>query len=205
MNDSEFYKRHGLAARAGFGQRPAVIVVDAILGFTDTASPLASDYGAEIAAIAKLLEAARGRSVPVAFSTVAYDNPAEAGAFLKKVPSLATLASGTRWVEVDPRLKRRSKEALIVKKFASCFFGTHLASHLAFLGVDTAIVTGFTTSGCVRATALDAMQSGFVPVVPRECVGDRASAPHEANLFDIDAKYGDVVTLAETLAWLETL
>ncbi len=119
-----------------------------------------------------------------------------------KVPNLRSLVSGTRWVELDPRLQRQPGEIVIRKKYASAFFGTGLQSMLTAAGNDTVIITGCTTSGCVRATAVDAMQFGFHAIVPPEAVGDRAQAPHEANLFDIDSKYGDVVPLPVLLDYL---
>jgi len=194
------YKKKGLAARVGFGRKPAVIVVDYIIGFTDRRSPLAGDFESELRATYRLLRAARRARIPVFFTTVAYEPDfKDAGVFIKKVPSLRYLKDGSRWVEVDPRLSRRKAEILINKKYASAFFGTSLASTLTALRVDTLIVTGCTTSGCVRATVVDALQHGFRAIVPRECVGDRAQGPHEANLVDIDGKYGDVVSLAEVL------
>jgi len=200
------YKKKGLASRVGFGKRPAVIVVDYIIGFTDKRSPLAGDFGAQLRATKTLLDAARRKKVPVFFTTVAYEPDfKDAGVFIVKVPSLRYLKEGSRWVELDPRLKRRPTEILINKKYASSFFGTALASTLNALRIDTLIVTGCTTSGCVRATAVDALQNGFRTIVPRECVGDRAQGPHEANLVDIDGKYGDVTSLADVLRYLRGL
>lgn len=195
------FKHKGFAGRVGFGDHPAVVVVDAIVGFTTPSSPLGSPYDGEIAAIGRLLTAARRTGVPVAFTTVVYDDAvAEAGAFLDKVPSLALLARGSRWVTVDPRLKRRATEPLFEKKFASAFFGTTLMSWLVSQHTDTVIIAGFTTSGCVRASVVDALQHGFRPIVPRDCIGDRSAAQHGANLVDIEAKYGDVVTVDEAIA-----
>ena len=130
------------------------------------------------------------------FTTVVYDeaNERAAAVFLRKVPALAVLRPGSRWIEVDERLGRRDDEPVLSKAFASAFFGTPLASMLA--GRDTLVVCGASTSGCVRATVVDALQHGLAPIVPRECVGDRWQAAHEANLFDIEAKYGDVVSLS---------
>lgn len=194
------YRKKGLAARVGFGRRPAVLVVDFIVGFTDKRSPLAGHFDHEVAATARLLAAARRRGAPVFFTTTAYDPLyREAGVFIKKVPSLRYLKRGSRWVAIDPRLEPRADEIVVSKKYASAFFGTALASTLAALRVDTLILTGCTTSGCVRASAVDGMQHGLRVIVPRECVGDRAAGPHEANLVDIDGKYGDVVALDEVL------
>jgi nicotinamidase-related amidase len=198
------YRQKGFSAPVGFGQRPAVLVVDAIVGFTDLDSPLAARFDAEIVAIIRLLDVARKKQLPAVFSSVAYEaNCEDAGVFIRKVPALRILAAGSRWVEVDPRLERRPQELLLIKKYASCFFGTHLASYLTVRGIDTLLIGGFTTSGCIRATVVDAMQYGFRAIVPKECLDDRAEAPHLANLLDINAKYGDVVALSEALAYLE--
>jgi nicotinamidase-related amidase len=142
----------------------------------------------------------------VYFTTTVYESDLlDAGLFLRKVPSLATLVRGSRWTEIDPRLKRQPSEPVIEKRYASAFFGTHLASTLTASGIDTLIIAGCTTSGCVRATVVDALQHGFRAIVPRECVGDRAPGQHEANLVDIDGKYGDVVDAPAVLSYLESL
>lgn len=183
--------------RAGFGARPAVIVVDLNRGFTDPGSPLACDLDAPLRATRELLDTARAAGVPVLFTTVAYDDAAEraAAVFLRKVPALGILRPGSPWVEIDPRLGRRDDEPVVVKAFASAFFGTAVAALLA--GCDTLVVCGASTSGCVRATVVDAMQHGLAPVVPRECVGDRSPAAHAQALEDIGGRYGDVVGLGE--------
>lgn len=204
MSDTlAFYKRRGFAQRVGFGQRPALLIIDFIKAFTDLASPLASNLDAEIAATQQLLAEARRLNLPIAFTTVEYDEGfRDAGVFIKKVPSLSVLKKGSPMVEVDDRLSPLPNEHLLVKKYASAFFGTSLASTLTAAGVDTLIITGCTTSGCVRASAVDGCQYGFRTIVVKEAVGDRAPEPHEANLFDIDAKYGDVVTLEDALDYL---
>ena len=204
MSDTlAFYKRRGFAQRVGFGQRPALLIIDFIKAFTDLASPLASNLDAEIAATQQLLAEARRLQIPIAFTTVEYDEGfRDAGVFIKKVPSLSVLKKGSPMVEVDDRLSPLPNEHLLVKKYASAFFGTSLASTLTAAGVDTLIITGCTTSGCVRASAVDGCQYGFRTIVVKEAVGDRAPEPHEANLFDIDAKYGDVVTLEDALDYL---
>lgn len=201
-----FYSQRGLAGRVGFGERPAVVAVDYILGFTDTTSPLSGDLEGPLGETIRILDVARHHAVPIFFTTVEYDpSLKDAGLFLKKVPSLKWLVAGSRWVELDPRLGRRPGEIVIKKKYASAFFATDLASLLATQGVDTLIVTGCTTSGCVRATVVDALQYGLHAIVPVEAVGDRATVPHQANLFDMDAKYGDVVRAKEVLGYLEGL
>jgi nicotinamidase-related amidase len=197
------YRRHGLAGEVGFGTRPAVLVVDFIRGFTEASSPLGADLDAEVEATARLLEVARQSQVPVFFTTTAYHaDCSDAGLFVRKVPSLKVLQRESEWVEVDARLWRRASEILIEKKYASAFFGTALASHLTTLGVDTLILAGCTTSGCIRASAVDALQHGLHAIVPVECVGDRAVETHRVNLMDIHGKYGDVVSLSETLDYL---
>jgi maleamate amidohydrolase len=194
----------GFGGRGGFGRRPALIVVDMTLGFTDPESPLGSDLDGPVKAIKELLEAARGVEIPVIFTTVAYrESDKLTAAFIDKVPALLTLEAGSRWAEIDPRIAPRTEEPVLNKLFASGFFGTGLSSLLTAASVDTLIVTGATTSGCVRATTVDALQYGFRPVVPREAVGDRNPDAHEANLYDVDAKYGDVVSVDEALKYLE--
>lgn len=195
----------GFGGRGGFGRRPALAIIDMTLGFTDPESPLACDLEKPVANIAELLEAARNAEIPVVFTTIAYreSDKLTAAAFIDKVPVLLTLQAGTRWAEIDPRIAPRKTEPVLNKLFASGFFGTGLPSLLTAAGVDTLIITGASTSGCVRATAVDALQYGFRPVVPREAVGDRNLDAHEANLYDVDAKYGDVISVEEALKYLE--
>ncbi len=195
----------GFGERGGFGRRPALIVVDMTLGFTDPESPLGSDLDGPVEAIQKLLEAARQAEIPVVFTTVAYreSDKLTAAAFIDKVPALLTLEAGSRWAKIDPRIAPRTEEPILNKLFASGFFGTGLSSLLTAAGVDTLIVTGASTSGCVRATVVDALQYGFRPVVPREAVGDRNPDAHKANLYDVDAKYGDLVSVEEILEYLD--
>lgn len=190
-----------LAHIEGFGERAALAVIDMTLGFTDPGSPLACDLEGPVAEIQKLLEAARRAEIPIVFTTVAYreSDKFTAAAFIDKVPALLALEAGTRWAEIDPRIAPRSNEPVLNKLFASGFFGTGLSSAFTAAGVDTLIITGASTSGCVRATAVDALQYGFRPVIPREAVGDRNPDAHEANLYDVDAKYGDVVPVDEVL------
>jgi maleamate amidohydrolase len=198
------FQDKGFGRRVGFGERPALLAVDFITGFTDLRSPLAGDLDSQLAATNTLLEPARAAGIPVIFSTVAYDAELqEAGIWIRKIPANGTLVEGSEWVEVDKRLNQRPNETTLVKKYASCFFGTDLAARLISRRVDTLIITGCTTSGCVRATAVDACSYGFHTIVVEEAVGDRAALPHAASLFDIDAKYGDVVGLDEACSYLE--
>ncbi len=152
-------------------------------------------------AIGRLLEAFRAAALPVAFTTVAYDEAAKqsAAAFIAKVPALLTLEAGSGWEEIDPRVAPRQGEPVFSKHWASAFFGTALGSFLTANRCDGVVVTGASTSGCVRATAVDALQHGYRVTVPREAVGDRNPDAHAANLYDIDTKYGDVVALDELL------
>ena len=203
----ETYERAGFGAEVERGRRPAIVVVDLSRGFTEPQFATGANLSDVVAATSRVVEAARTAGAPVVFTTIAYDAADVAGAcaWLRKAPGLGVLREGSELVDIDPRLPRRHGDALVVKKGASAFFGTHLASLLAAMRVDTVVVCGATTSGCVRASAVDAVQSGFGVLVPRECVGDRAPGPHEANLFDIQAKYGDVVGLGDVLDYLEGL
>lgn len=198
------FKEKGLGGRIGFGRRPALLVVDMIRGFTDARSPLAGDLDEQLKATQELLGRARGAGIPIIFSTVAYDTDLqEAGKWIQKIPSNSWLVEGSEWVELDDRFERQNNEMLLVKKYASCFFGTDLAARLVSKGIDTLILVGCTTSGCIRATAVDSCSYGFHTIVVEEGVGDRAELPHLASLFDIDNKYGDVVGLAEANTYLE--
>lgn len=203
------YERAGFGAPVRRGSRPAVVVVDLSRGFTEDAFPSGADMTDVVTATGTLVEAARTADVPVVWTVIAY-TPAEAQGssvtWLEKAPGMRALVEGSEAVALDPRLPYRPEEdQLVVKKGASAFFGTSLAATLTALGCDTVLVCGATTSGCVRATAVDAVQSGFPVLLPRECAGDRAQGPHDAALFDIQAKYGDVIPLADALAYLREL
>jgi nicotinamidase-related amidase len=200
------YERARLGERVGYGTRPAVLVVDLQVGFTaPEISPVAGELGSVIAATNQILAAARSAGAPAYFTVIAYDpqNPDDAGLWPRKGPYLRTLTLGSDLVKLDPRLEHQPSDLVLVKRYASAFFGTHLASMLASKGIDTVIVTGCTTSGCVRATVVDALGYGFRPIVPVAAVGDRDGEPHDASLFDIDAKYGDVVSVEEAVAYLK--
>lgn len=200
------YEKAGMMRRIGFGEKPALLIVDFLKGFTNPNLPLGGNLDKEIEATAKVLELVRKKDVLVVFTTVGYDEGfRDAGIWIKKMSAITHMRRGSDMVEIDPRISPVPGEHIILKKFASAFFGTNLASLLTSQRVDTLIITGCTTSGCIRASVVDALQNGFRPIVPRECVGDRAQGPHEANLFDIDAKYGDVISLEEVLAYLNAL
>ena len=200
------YERKGFSSRSGYGARPALLIVDFINGFTDPGTGLGGDYGAELAVTANLLDEFRARAFPVYFTTVAYEpHLRDGGQFVAKVPALSILVKGSEWVKVDDRIRPRPSEQVVLKKYASAFFDTRLEMELQSLGVDTVVIVGCTTSGCIRASAIDSMQNGFRTLVVRDAVGDRAPTPHEVNLFDIDAKYGDVVSSGEVLDYLRGL
>jgi nicotinamidase-related amidase len=202
----EVYAAARLGQRVTLGSRPAVLVVDFSCGFTDPECTLGADMSAEVEATRRLLDAVRARGLPVIFTTIGYEpSLKDGGLWLQKVPSLGDLQIGGRWVEIDPRLEPRTDETIVLKKGASAFFGTNLPAILVSQSVDSVILCGATTSGCIRATAIDLLQYGYPTLVPRECVGDRAQAPHEANLFDIDAKYADVVPLDDVLDYVESV
>jgi nicotinamidase-related amidase len=200
------YSRSGIGGRVGLGLRPAVLVVDLQYGFTEDASPLGGDLDEVIAATATLLETARGKDLPVAFTAVAFqESQLDQLVWLRKMPGLATLREGTRWCEIDHRVAPRAGEPVFGKQAASAFFGTSLMSFLLSNSADSLIVTGCVTSGCVRASVVDAISWGFRTVVPAECVGDRASGPHDSNIFDMDSKYADVDPLEKVLEALRVV
>lgn len=190
--------------RLGFGHTPAVLVVDFVRAYTTAGSALyAAGVCDAVRCTAPLLALARDHDVPVIYTRVQYSGGgADGGLFVRKVPVLRTFVAGAELGEIDPAVEPAATDVVVVKQYASAFFGTSLAPMLTAAGVDTVILTGCSTSGCVRATAVDGMQHGFRVMVPRECVGDRAREPHEANLFDIDSKYGDVVSIDDVAAYL---
>jgi nicotinamidase-related amidase len=206
---AEFYKGRGFMRRLGFGARPAIVNVDLAKAWTTAGSAFACD-GMEtiIPATQTLIAAGRALGIPIVFTTCAYDiveGPfADTGLWGKKIP-LEHLKAGSPLCEIDDRLERRDDELLIVKKRASAFQGTDLAGHLTSLGVDTVILTGVTLSSCVRLSCEDALWAGFRPIVVRECVGDRIAGAVEWNLFDIDAKFGDVESLDTVLTYFSHL
>ena len=202
MSARDVYDARGFGGRQGAGERPAVVVVDFIEGFTNPASALACDTDAAVGATRRLLNAARAAGIPVIFTTVCYadDDLDRAAMFIAKAPALATLRPGSPWIEVDARLAPRPDEPVLVKLFASAFFGTALDEMLREARCDTVLVTGASTSGCVRATAVDALQYGYRVLVPREGVADRAIDAHNGSLVDIDAKYGDVISIDDAIA-----
>jgi len=189
----------------GLGNRPALLIVDIINSFTDPDCPLGSESGDVVEANRQLLHAFREKQLPVVFTTVVYHDESQARVFRDRVPALDILQPGTRWMEVDPRLRPQSDEPVIEKQWASGFFKTGLDDLLKEQRVDSLVITGLTTSGCVRATAVDGLQHDYKVVIPAEAVGDRNDDAHRANLFDLNAKYADVLNLKEVLKLIEDL
>jgi maleamate amidohydrolase len=202
--DEAFFRERGFGRTMGFGRRPAVIVVDLMRGFTDPSYPLGSNLDSVVEATTQVLAAARAAAVPVVYTVIWYEEGlGGTGVWALKQEALRSLVRGSETTEIDPRLGRLPEEAVVVKKYASAFFGTDLVSRLNAGAIDTLVMTGCTTSGCVRATAVDAVQYGYRPIVVREAVGDRSRAAHDQSLFDLEQKYADVVSLADVVAHLE--
>ena len=193
--------------RLGFGHRPALLLIDFIAAYTREGSPLYAPTAADaVTHSARLYRVAKTRQVPVVFTRVLYAaNGMDGGLFVQKVPVLKRMVPGEPLANFTASLVPDTGDVVVTKQYASAFFGTSLASLLTAQGIDTLIVCGVSTSGCVRATAVDGMQHGFRVIVPRECVADRHPEPHAANLFDINAKYGDVVSLADVMSYIESL
>ncbi|TVP52065.1 MAG: isochorismatase family protein [Halomonas sp.] len=192
--------------RIGFGKKPVLLVVDFMQGYTTPGSPLfAQGVVDAVANMPPLLNTARRTGTPVIHTNILYHAPdqIDGGIWVKKAPVMRAMVAGNPYAAFCPEVTPSEDELVMTKQYASAFFGTSLASTLVAMGVDTLIITGCSTSGCIRATAVDGLQYGFRVMVVRDCVGDRHPAPHEANLFDIDSKYGDVIGLDETLGYLE--
>jgi nicotinamidase-related amidase len=204
--DSELYQSRGFQRRIGFGERPALIHLDLANAWTRPGNAFSCDgMDVIIPGVQQLNEAARAKGIPIVYTTTAYavtDGPSsDMGLWHHKIP-VEVLELGTDAVAIDERIAPEPGEHVIVKKHASAFFGTHLANMLKAAGVDTVIITGVTMAGCVRHTTEDAIGYGFRPIVVRECVGDRVAGVTEWNLFDIDAKFGDVESLETVLGYL---
>jgi maleamate amidohydrolase len=202
-SDIDIYKTQNFGNRLGFGEKAALLIVDFVNGFTDPAKFGGGNIGDAIDATAGLLAFCRARALPVAHTRVVFaDDGADTNIMCLKVPALTGLVEDAPESQIVAALEPRPGEIVVRKRVPSAFFGTDLAPAFARLRVDTVMVAGCTTSGCVRASVLDAMCHGFRPVVVSDCVGDRALGPHEANLFDMGQKYADIVTGAEAIAAL---
>lgn len=185
------------------GKKLALVIVDVVLAYLDPASPLYAAGEAALASNERLRAAAKASGAPVIFTNVEYQaDGADGGYFFRKVPALKAFVKGSPLGAFPAALQPGPSDLVVTKQYASAFFGTSLASTLHSLGVDTVLITGFSTSGCVRATALDALQYGFIPLVVRDACADRHAAPHEANLFDLQAKYAEVIGEQEATALL---
>ncbi|MEK9920052.1 MAG: isochorismatase family protein [Luminiphilus sp.] len=187
---------------AGIGDLPALIVVDVVKGFTDPTCPLGSEADEVVAANVALMDAFHKADLPVVLTTVVYRSDDEATVFRARVPALNLLTPDSEWVRFDPRLPIAATDLQLEKRHASSFHGTDLDNWLKARNVDSVVVTGLTTSGCVRATAVDGLQNNYKVLVPREACGDRDAEAHEANLYDMNAKYADVVSLETVLELL---
>lgn len=196
----EIYEEAGITGEVGFGDSPGIVVVDLQTAFTDPECSLGAELDETVEANAELLATAREADAPVFFTRCVYREDGRDGAvFAEKIPSTKELVQGSEWLEIDPRLNPSEDDHIIDKQQPSGFFQTELDTMLTYEGVDTVLVTGATTSGCVRATVVDSMSHGYRTIVPIECVGDRAQDPHEANLFDMGSKYADLVDLEKAI------
>jgi nicotinamidase-related amidase len=210
---AEIYDEHEFGQTVGWGDNPAVLVIDLEKGLTDLDSSFpAPSLGPDnvdkvVENTGTLVDVAHDSDVPVFFLRVVYRQPdaADADLYLERHPVLSGLRPGTEAVQIDDRLEVREGDYVMEKRKPSAFHDTELLSMLTYMGVDTVVVTGCSTSGCVRATVVDACQHGFHVIVPKEAVGDRHEVPHRANLFDMDMKYADVEHLEDVLAHLESM
>jgi maleamate amidohydrolase len=205
---SENYARGGFGKSLQPGQRPALLVIDFVRAYLERSSPLYAGVEQARADCETLLRAARAAAIPIVHTNVVYQpGGRDGGVFFRKVPALKCFEIGAHpdLAAFAEGLEPMPGETVISKQYASAFFATSLASTLTSLGVDSVLIAGLSTSGCVRASAVDCVQHGFVPLVVREAVGDRAPGPHEANLFDLQAKYAEVIHLADALRYLQSL
>lgn len=199
----EDYAEAGFGNRLGFGEAPALLIVDMINAYLVPGAPLYAGVEAELEVCKRLRDRFHAAEFPVIFTRVEYEpGGADGGYFFKKVGALKNLERGNPLGDFPDGLRPADGDIVVTKQYASSFFGTSLASTLNSLGCDTTVIVGVTTSGCVRATALDALQYGFIPIVVSDGCGDRDERVHDANLFDLGAKYADIVTAAEVEGWL---
>jgi len=205
-NLEDNYELAGYGHKLGFGVRPALILIDLVEAYFDKSSPLYADVGDALASSLRIRDAARRAGVFIVYTNVVFKKGGvNGGIFLKKAPTLTLLEEGQPGGAWPKGLVPGDDELVVSKQYPSAFFGTSLSSTLTALGIDTVILTGLTTSGCVRATCLDTVSLGFRPMIVREACGDRHDEPHEANLFDMNAKYGDVVSEEEILGYLNRI
>ncbi|MEM7542502.1 MAG: isochorismatase family protein [Pseudomonadota bacterium] len=206
MQELDIYQRQGFGNASGFGERPALLIVDFVNGFTDPGAFGGGNIDVAIENTERVLGFFRDRALPIVFTRVVYaDDGSDAGIFSLKAPNVTSLTESAHGSQVVETLTPLPGEYIVRKTQPSAFFGTSLASWLTVKKVDTLIVTGCTTSGCVRASVVDAMSHNFHTIVARDGVGDRALEPHEANLFDMAQKYADLLSCDEIIARLDAL
>jgi maleamate amidohydrolase len=200
------YAAAGFGGTLGWGASPAIVVIDVCQAYLDPGSPLYAGVEAAKDSVRTLVEAARSAGVPVVWTRVEYEpGGGDGGVFFRKVASLEVFVrDATHLGDFPPDVSPADGEEIYTKQYPSAFFGTALAGDLAERGIDTVVLCGFSTSGCVRASCVDAMSYGFIPVIVPEACGDREARPHDQAIFDMGAKYGEIVTLADTLAHLAT-
>ncbi|MGP1282959.1 MAG: isochorismatase family protein [Parasphingopyxis sp.] len=202
----EDYARAGFNKSLGFGAQPVLLVIDFVMAYLDPDSPLHAGVEAELKVNEKLVAAARAAGVPVIWTNVEYEpGGADGGHFYRKIAALKVFDRGSPLGAFPPSLRPAEGERVVTKQYPSAFFGTGLAETLRDMGVDCCVITGLSTSGCVRASALDALQHGFIPLVVPEACGDRDPAVHDANIFDLKAKYADMLSADEALAYFSRL
>lgn len=200
----EIYDRAGMKDQSGYGQSPAIVAIDFQTGMTNPENPLGSSLDAIVKQNERLVEAAHKHDVPVVWTRVVYTHPdaVDGGIWPEKIEPLKTLQAGSRWVKIDERCTVYEDDHILDKKQASAFHDTELDSMFTAWGIDTVITTGCTTSGCVRASVIDACANGYRVIIPEECIGDRSTEQHDANIYDMDAKYADMRPLEEVLTYL---
>ncbi|MGB5331410.1 MAG: isochorismatase family protein [Woeseiaceae bacterium] len=190
----------------GFGKAPALVLVDFVEAYFDEQSPLYANVDDALSSALRIRDAARAAGIPVFYTNVVYQQGGgDGGVFYRKVPALEAFVAGNPLGNWPEGLQPAEDEIVISKQYPSAFFGTTLADELTKRGIDTLIITGLTTSGCIRATCVDTMCHGFIPIVVADACGDRHKAPHDANLFDMNAKYGDVVNEKTVIDYLKGL
>lgn len=203
-SDLEKNYRRAYGNRIGFGERPALILIDFVEAYFDPACELYADVDETLASAIRIRDKAREQGIPVIYTNVVYQAEGlDGGRFFQKAKPLRNFLAGNPMGAWPKGLEVADNELVVSKQYPSAFFGTSLAATLATWGTDTLIHTGLTTSGCVRATCVDCCSHGFIPIVAREAVGDRHEAPHEANLFDMDAKYADVVSEQDIIEYFD--
>lgn len=198
------YQQAGFGGSLGLGRAPALLIIDMCMAYLEPEAPLYAGVETEAANIGKLLAAFRAAGRPVFHTRVEYaPGGADGGYFYKKVPALKCFDRGSPLADPPPFLEPREGEVVVTKQYASAFFGTSLASSLKAVGCDSVVITGVSTSGCVRASALDTLQNGFIPLVVEDACGDRDEGVHAANIFDLQAKYAEIVCTQDILAKIE--